>query len=204
MSAILRTYNRPEEIGRDGYPLAWHKCTGCLGEGCIQCGGAGSAKDLVREQAGNRCVRCFHPYSKGDGKWSRCDRRCTHRGPARLIYIAGDGTELEIPHHELATEAGVVVGYGKRVDAAWRILTVHHLTGDKTDLRWWNLAALCQRCHLQIQGKVQMRRIWPWPHTEWFKPYTAGWYAWSYLGEELSREQTMARLDELLALEAIA
>ena len=35
-------------------------------------------------------------------------------------------------------------------------LTVHHLTGDKANMRWWNLAPLCQRCHLHIQGKVVM------------------------------------------------
>jgi hypothetical protein len=38
----------------------------------------------------------------------------------------------------------------------------------------------------------------------WFKPYAAGWYAWSYLGEDLTREETMARMDELLALEMAA
>jgi hypothetical protein len=89
----------------------------------------------------------------------------------------------------------------------WRILTVHHLRlghDAKRDLRWWNLAALCQRCHLQIQGKVQMERVWPHEHSEWFKPYAAGWYAWSYLGLELTREQTAERLDELLALELAA
>jgi hypothetical protein len=49
-----------------------------------------------------------------------------------------------------------------------------------------------------------MGRVYPWPHSEWFKPYAAGWYAWSYLGEELTREETLARLDELLALELAA
>jgi hypothetical protein len=86
----------------------------------------------------------------------------------------------------------------------WRILTVHHLNGVKADLRWWNLAALCQRCHLTIQGRVQMERIWPWPHSEWFKPYAAGWYAHAYLGEDLTRTEAEQRLDELLALELAA
>lgn len=31
-----------------------------------------------------------------------------------------------------------------------RMLTVHHLDGDKSNCRWWNLLALCQVCHLQI------------------------------------------------------
>ena len=87
------------------------------------------------------------------------------------------------------------------VEARWRILTVHHLNGAKHDLRWWNLASLCQRCHLYVQRKVVMERVYIWEHTEWFKPHAAGWYAAAYLGENLTREQTMARLDELLALE---
>jgi hypothetical protein len=175
----------PTDCGPDGYPPEWHA----------------TIKHAVREAAGNRCVRCGHPYEKGAGEWSPCDERCTHRGRVRLSYRADDGSDVREWTHTLATEAGVVVGYGKRVEASWRILTVHHLNGDKYDCRWWNLVALCQRCHLQIQGKVQMARIWPWEHSDWFKPYVAGYYAWAYLGEDLSREDVEARLDELLALE---
>lgn len=32
------------------------------------------------------------------------------------------------------------------------ILTVHHLSGDKSDCRWENLLVCCQKCHLHIQG----------------------------------------------------
>jgi 5-methylcytosine-specific restriction endonuclease McrA len=32
-----------------------------------------------------------------------------------------------------------------------RMLTVHHLDGVKSNLEWWNLAALCQVCHLFVQ-----------------------------------------------------
>jgi hypothetical protein len=187
MTTILRVYTRPEEIGKDGYPLAWHKCPTCLGDGCSECGGEGSAKDLVRALAGHRCVRCGHPYRKGahgKGEWSPCDEQCTHAGSFR-----------HRPHESEPCDI---------VEAQWRILTVHHLTMDKADLRWWNLASLCQRDHLYIQGKVQMDRVWPWEHTAWFQPYAAGFYAWRYLGEELTREETLARLDELLALELAA
>ena len=38
-------------------------------------------------------------------------------------------------------------------------------------------------------------------HTDWAKPYAAGFYAKKYLGVLLTREQTIARFDELLALE---
>jgi 5-methylcytosine-specific restriction endonuclease McrA len=180
----------PAECGTDGYPLAWHKIDGRDG-----------VKLIVKREAGFRCVRCGHPYKAGctDPEWSRCDSQCRHDGPRRIVI--GDAIQtfdgpLPMPYHA-----------GMRIDARWRILTVHHLRlghDAKRDLRWWNLVALCQRCHLQVQGKVLLERIWPWPHSEWFKPYAAGWYAWSYLGEDLTREQVEARMDELLALELVA
>lgn len=137
-------------------------------------------KHEVRALAGHRCVRCGHPYATGAGEWSPCDERCTHADGVLGEDWRWNGTTQE---------------------ARWRILTVHHLDGDKTNCRWWNLAALCQRDHLQIQGKVKMERVWPWEHSDWFKPYVAGFYAWSYLGEDLDRASVEARLDELLALE---
>jgi hypothetical protein len=86
----------------------------------------------------------------------------------------------------------------------WRILTVHHLDGDKSNCAWWNLPALCQRCHLTIQARVVLKQVWPFEHTEWFRPYAAGWYAWKYLRVHLTRDEVMERLNELLALERIA
>src|SRR3990167_7650791 len=83
----------------------------------------------------------------------------------------------------------------------WRILTVHHWDGDTGNCRWWNLMALCQRCHLSIQGRVDPRQPYFLEHAEWCKAYAAGFYAWKYLHAHLSREQALARLDELLALE---
>ncbi len=92
------------------------------------------------------------------------------------------------------------IAKGAAIQAAWRILTVHHLNERKHDLRWHNLAALCQRCHLVIQRKVTMENPWPWEHSTWFRPHAAAWYALRYLGEHLTYTDTMARLDELLAL----
>jgi hypothetical protein len=80
-------------------------------------------------------------------------------------------------------------------------LTVHHADADKENVAWWNLLALCQRCHLSVQGRVVLARPWLLTHSEWFKPYVAGFYAHKYLGEQLSRDEVMARLDTLLALE---
>jgi len=140
-----------------------------------------SIGDCVRTRAHHRCVRCQHPYrvgAMGSGEWTRCDDHCLHDGPTRPVGLVG-------------------------FEAQWRILTVHHLNGDKSDCRWWNLVALCQRCHLTIQGKVKMDRPWMFTHSEWFRPYVAGHYAARYLGEDLTRNEVILRIDELLELEAI-
>lgn len=78
-----------------------------------------------------------------------------------------------------------------------RILTTHHLDGDKANCRWWNTAALCQVCHLQIQGKVRMERRWFLPHSDWFKTYAAGYYA-HLNGLPDDREFVTANIDMLL------
>lgn len=185
--AALRLYN-PEDVLPDGYPSAWHHDSW---QDDVR---NAAVKKIVRALAGHRCERCGHPYTAGDprnstrSQWSRCDERCTHSGPTRTDSDDYQGSG------------------GPRVwtEAQWRILTVHHLNGVKWDCRWWNLAALCQRCHLSIQSRVVMERVFPLEHTDWFKPHAAGWYASAYLGEELTREETTARLDELLALERMA
>lgn len=207
---LLRVYLDPSEIGQDGYPYAWrgirqqYEANGPPPEWIR----GPAIKELIREQAGYRCERCRHPYPPGvtetcpRGEWTPCDEQCTHGGPLRA-----DDQPVSAPS---AGEAATVVAWlaergnlpeGTQAEAQWRILTTHHLNGIKHDCRWWNLAALCQRCHLAIQGKVSMERIWPWEHSEWFKPHAAGWYAFAYLGEELTRTETMARLDSLLNLE---
>lgn len=180
----FRLYD-PDELGADGYPPEWHA----------------TVKHEVRRLAGDRCVRCGHPYQRGQhgrGEWSPCDEHCTHDGPCRWIH-EGVAYACVGP----AEHSAHGLAWPSTLEAQWRILTVHHLDGNKANCRWWNLTALCQRCHLTIQGRVRMERTWPWEHTEWFKPYVAGFYAWSYLGEDLTREETEARLDELLALERV-
>jgi 5-methylcytosine-specific restriction endonuclease McrA len=85
----------------------------------------------------------------------------------------------------------------------WRVLTVHHLDGDPANCRWWNLPALCQRCHLSVQARVVMEQPFVFEHSAWFRPYAAGFYAWKYLHQDLNREQVTERMEELLALERI-
>jgi len=79
------------------------------------------------------------------------------------------------------------------------VLTVHHLDMNKANCAWWNMVPLCQRCHLQIQGKVIMDRQW-WPeHSDWFIPYVCGYYA-AREGLELTRGQVEEWHQELLSL----
>jgi len=206
---------------RGEYPSEWHRCPTCDGSGrwgewrpsgilsspptvCSDCLGMGSLKGRVRLEAGHRCLRCLHPYvPKADaerlgvepswrgGGWSPCDERCTHGGPMR--YLRGE--------EWIEVEQAIAAEFEPTAEAAWRILTVHHADGDKGNVRWWNLLSLCQRCHLEIQAKVVLERVYPHEHSAWFRPFVAGYYATVYLGEELSRFEVEVRLDELLALE---
>lgn len=128
----------------------------------------------VKEAASWRCVRCGHP----------------HESPAERVACDAGCDATRHP--------------GGLDDGRQRVLTVHHLDGDKGNVVWWNLAALCQVCHLRIQGKVRMARPWLLPHSDWFRPYVAGWYAWAFLGQQLTRDETEARIDELLALQNCA
>lgn len=124
----------------------------------------------TKEEVGWRCVRCGHPDHP-----LTCEAEGVHRG-----YAACDEACEHEPDHRK------------------RVLTVHHLDGDKANVRRWNLAALCQVCHLEIQGKVRMEQTYWWPHSEWFRPYVAGFYAWTVLGEDLERDEVVERMDELL------
>lgn len=103
----------------------------------------------VKEKAGWRCVRCLHP------DWPDvCEELGIKRG-----HLPCDS---QCRHTD---------------DGKQRILTVHHLDMDTFNNAWWNLAALCQSCHLQIQGKVDMKRVWMFGHSTWFLPYVSGYYA---------------------------
>lgn len=194
---LLRIYFDPKEIDTDsGYPWPW-RVAGWYGDNGPR------IPDYVRSQAGHRCVRCHHPFVVGEtpGHWSPCDEQCTHGGPIRVRYKDGgddwEPTLLDRPTTWL--DEGMI--NVEVVEAEWRVLTVHHLNGQKQDCRWWNLVPLCQRDHLYIQAKVHMQRRWTKEHSPWFKPYAAGFYASSILGIELGRHEVEARLEELLALE---
>jgi hypothetical protein len=166
----------------------------------------GKARRLkVREEAGHRCIRCGHPFetgTHGKGEWTPCDEQCAHKGPIRIVQA--DGARIEVVTN---TDAGVFlkqqsvkIGY-VGIEAQWRILTVHHFDGDKSNDAWWNTLALCQRCHLTIQCRVDPEMPFFFEHSEWAKPYVAGFYAWKYEGRQITRAEAEARMDQLLAYE---
>jgi hypothetical protein len=78
-------------------------------------------------------------------------------------------------------------------------LTVHHLDYDPSNNIWWNLLALCQRCHLHIGAKVVVEQEWMFEHSAWFKPYVAGYYA-RLLGLPEDREAVEPFADAIIQL----
>ena len=55
-------------------------------------------------------------------------------------------------------------------------LTVHHLDGDKTNNADWNLAVLCQRCHLVMQQIVMDQMLLPlFVPSPWFMKHLDGY-----------------------------
>ncbi len=80
--------------------------------------------DQVKEDAGNRCVRCQHPHDPTSG----------------------------------------------------HCLTTHHFDGDRGNNERWNLMALCQRCHLSVQGRVDPDVPLLMEPSDWIRPYIAGFY----------------------------
>lgn len=76
-------------------------------------------------------------------------------------------------------------------------LTVHHIDLDPSNSQWWNMAALCQRCHLHIQGKVFLEQFWAFDHSPWFQPYVAGYYA-SLLGLPTDRRYVEQNIKSIL------
>ena len=127
----------------------------------------------VKVEARWRCVRCRHPFHDMDKRALACDPICD-RLRCRAAAIAERGGQHNF--------------------------TVHHLDGDKANVAWWNLLALCNACHLTIQAKVIPDRPYLWEHSEWFKPYVAAFYAFYHAGAQLAREEVGSDLHFYLAL----
>jgi hypothetical protein len=74
----------------------------------------------------------------------------------------------------------VVTGY---------VLTVAHLDHRLGDERW-NLAALCQRCHLKYEHRIDFRQRYFLPlMSPWFVPHYRGYLLWRL---EAARQQLLS------------
>lgn len=136
--------------------------------------------EWTKRAVGNRCIRCRHP-----------------NGDTRKKVVAGDVWTLVASHLIVLQPCDAECSHPS--DGKMRVLTVHHLDGNKDNLAWWNLLALCQVCHLQIQAKLVPERPYLWEHTDWFKVYVAGFYAHQQ-GHDLSRAAIEADLPRYLAM----
>ena len=142
----------------------------------------------VKERAGFRCERCGHP---AEGPWKmgrRAAAELEQRAPYEIVQTKGLGRVA-------CDEQCAHSRNGKQ-----RMLTVDHILGDKGMNQWWALAALCQVCHLQFQGRVRIEQGWALEISEWLKPHLAGFFAWRLLDQDVSQKDAESRMNELLAL----
>lgn len=175
----------------------------------------------TKHEAGWRCCRCGHPSAilvEGvrmaglrpgdppkmgiDGELAIllgvCSLTAEYPGPSSrvpLVWLRFDRLpcDEQCTHASPCTLEDIEAGYNPH-----RVLTVHHLDGVKANLAWWNLTPLCQRCHLQIQAIVKLDQIYMHPHSDWFLPYVAGYYAHRVLGESPTRAEVEADLARYL------
>ncbi len=120
----------------------------------------------IKKAAGNRCERCHHPdeppWKAGYKYVDRWNRLRGEHDPADKHYLFERS-----PCDDLCT-------HPQTDPPKQRMLTVHHLDLDKSNCADWNLAALCQGCHLSVQGRVDMHRDFDFEHTAWMVPHVQG------------------------------
>jgi 5-methylcytosine-specific restriction endonuclease McrA len=150
----------------------------------------------VKEDAGWRCVRCKHPFDPTTSRVRPCDDGCdATRG--RLIRPENVGLislsiQLPMPYSSHPQpHAPSVPGLS---------FTVHHFDGRKDNNAWWNLMALCNSCHLTIQGRVIPERPWLFEHSAWMVHYVCGFYAYYYGQQQITRVEAIEEPDRWLAL----
>lgn len=122
----------------------------------------------------------------------------------RKLPITGqynpDGAQKRREAREAVGNKCIRCGHDHCVETG-HVMTTHHFDGNKSNDAWWNLLALCQRCHLTIQGRVNPETPWFLPHSDWIKIYVAGFYAKKYEGRDITREEAQDRVHELLNYE---
>lgn len=158
-----------------------------------------AVRDAAYVAVGFRCIRCRHPFTPVVGQTSPplpCDDLCdTTRG--RRINTHHPNARRDHPEKPLREIVSRLV---HNIWDGGLSLTLHHFDGNKANNAWWNLLALCNSCHLTIQAKVVPERPYLWEHSEWIKPYVAGFYAHWYGRIDITHEQACAELDKYLAM----
>ena len=109
--------------------------------------------DAAKEAALQRCARCMHPR---EGNWK--------------------------PKNNKGSPVPCDIACRHEPDDKQRILTVHHMDMNKGNCAWWNLAPLCQVCHLQVQARVDWHQYYMLDHSHWMMPYLKGWALWQVTG----------------------
>ena len=134
----------------------------------------------TRDEAGWRCVRCFHPFDSSKNSPRPCDQLCDHN---RGRY----------PSHNRNNVAHQYWSPGFSY-------VVHHLDGDRSNQAWWNRLALCSACQQFVEARMRIERPWTLDESSWFVPYACGLSAHHFGGLEISRAQADAEPARWLAL----
>lgn len=134
----------------------------------------------VKRLWGFRCERCHHPhvpaYPTGIIKdlWHN-DWEVDEGIMAPVVFRRGD-ILLGRSMTTFETPCDIHCSHGPAVKQ--RTLTVHHLDADKANCRLWNLIALCQVCHLQVQGKLKFDQTWMFEHKPWLEWHLDRYRKW--------------------------
>ncbi len=86
---------------------------------------------------------------------------------------AKDWSEISLGVKEAALWRCIRCGHDHSRETG-HVLTVHHFDGDKANNALWNLMALCQRCHLKFQARVDPAQGLLVHPSVWSMPYIAG------------------------------
>lgn len=150
-----------------------------------------------------RCVRCRHPFYAFTGNPRDCDAQCdgtrgrylSQRVDLRLTFLDGTATEARDQELKILTLGGVHaphapgLGYG-----------IVHLDGDATNVRWWNLLALCSACRQKLSTTVRLEPPRLAEDAAWCTPYLCGFFAARYGRLEITREHALAQPELYLAM----
>ncbi len=133
----------------------------------------------AKERAGWRCERCRHP---DEPPWKIGGSRTTQWNRLRDPFLNPDNVAFQrapsvcdelCSHPPEPDRVAAYIGRGDHL-AKQRMLTVHHLDLNKSNCADWNLAALCQGCHLTIQAKVHFDQAYQFDHTPWMQWHVDG------------------------------